>query len=49
MENELTRKTPAKLGSTSPCRERCELDPFLHPAVAMEQIVKGKILRGAVF
>lgn len=39
----------AELGSTSPFRECCELDPFLHPAVAMEQTVKGKILRGAVF
>lgn len=46
---ELLKKILANLGSTSPFRECCELDPFLHPAVAMEQPVKGKILRGAVF
>lgn len=49
VEYELIRNLWPSWGNTSPFRGCCDLDPFLHPAVAMEQTVKGKILRGAVF
>lgn len=45
---ELSRKILAKLGSASPFRECGELDPFLHPAVAMAQAVEEDSQRSSV-
>lgn len=45
---ELSRKIRAKLGSASPFRECGELDPLLHPAVAMAQAVEEDSQRSSV-
>lgn len=46
--HELSRKILAKLGTASPFRECGELDPFLHPAVAMAQAVEEESRRSSV-